>query len=138
MGKHKRRNWQYKPKEPERRRVDPGLAYAMELARVQAEEEVKIRKAIAMDKEVGRLMMENTSDVGDWFFQLMALALKDEGFGAKRILRVCEKIRDYHNELNDPDFGPYELAEIVRRETGLEYDPGEVTLKRWQTRDARA
>lgn len=134
MGKRKRHNWQYKPKEETPRRVAPGLAYAMELAKVQAEEQVRIRKAIAMDREVGRLMRDNTEDVADWFFQLMALALKDEGFGAKRILRVCEKIRDYHNEMNDPDFGPYDLAAIVREETGLEYDPGEVTLKRWQER----
>lgn len=133
MSKRKRTNWQYTPKKPEKRRFDPGLAYAMEMARIQADEQARIRKAIAVDREVERLMRENTEDVADWFYGLLALALHDEGFGAKRILRVQERIRDYHAEYNDPEFGPFDLWQVVRDEVGLDFDPGEVAMKRWKS-----
>lgn len=132
MGKKKARNWQYKPKEQEQRRFDPGLAYAMEMARLQAEEEKRIRMAMALSNEVQRVQTDYTTGVANWFYGLLALALHDEGWGAKRILRVQERIRDYHAEYNSPEFGDFDLWQVVRDEVGLDFDPGAVEMHRWK------
>ena len=130
MGKKRVKNWQYKKPE---KRIDPGLAYAMTMAQYQVEEERKIRKIIATDNVVNQIQKDYTEDVEYWFYALLALALHDEGWGAKRIVRVQERIRDYHREYNDPNFGSVDLWQIVRDEVGLELDPGEMTYKRWKS-----
>ena len=116
-GKRKRRDWQYKRKpQEEPKHIPPGLQYAMAMAQYQAQEEMAAMKAVAVSKEVGRIQREYSEGVANWYFGLMALALHDEGFGAKRILRVCERINDYHNELDSPDFGPFDLWKVVEEE----------------------
>ncbi len=133
MGKLKRRKWQYEKKPPEKpKHIAPGLQYALEMAKYQVEEERKIRKIIATDNVVNQIQKDYTEDVEYWFYALLALALHDEGWGAKRIVRVQERIRDYHREYNDPNFGAVDLWQIVRDEVGLELDPGEMTYKRWK------
>lgn len=133
MGRLKRKKWQYEKKPIEKKRIDPGLAYAMEMAKYQVDEEKRIRKFCAASKEVAKMQTEYTEDVEYWFYGLLALALHDEGWGAKRIVRVQERIRDYHKEYNDPNFGAVDLWQIVRDEVGLDLDPGEMTYKRWKS-----
>ena len=134
MGKLKRRKWQYEKKLPEKpKHVAPGLQYALEMAKYQVEEERKIRKIIATDNVVNQIQKDYTEDVEYWFYALLALALHDEGWGAKRIVRVQERIRDYHREYNDQTFGAVDLWQIVRDEVGLDLDPGEMTYKRWKS-----
>ncbi len=134
MGKLKRRKWQYEKKPSEKpKHVAPGLQYALEMAKYQVEEERKIRKIIATDNVVNQIQKDYTEDVEYWFYALLALALHDEGWGAKRIVRVQERIRDYHREYNDPNFGAVDLWQIVRDEVGLDLDPGEMTYKRWKS-----
>lgn len=136
MSKLKRHKWQYEKKPKEQpKRVAPGLAYAMEMAKYQSDEEKRIRQLCAVDKEVERIQRGYSEDVAYWFYALMALALHDEGWGAKRILRVQERIRDYHREYNDPNFGPMDLWSLVRNEVGLDFDPGEIAYKRWKERE---
>ena len=134
MGKLKRRKWQYEKKPPEKpKHVAPGLQYALEMAKYQVEEERKIRKIIATDNVLNQIQKDYTEDVEYWFYALLALALHDEGWGAKRIVRVQERIQDYHREYNNPNFGAVDLWQIVRDEVGLELDPGEMTYKRWKS-----
>lgn len=133
MGKKKVKNWQYKKRPAEDRRIDPGLAYAMTMAQYQVDEERKIRRAIATDNVVHNIQRDYTEGVANWFYGLMALALHDEGWGAKRILRVQERIRDYHAEYNDPNFGDFDLWQVVRDEVGLDFDPGECGMRRWKS-----
>jgi hypothetical protein len=133
MGKKKVKNWQYKKRPREAREVDPGLAYAMTMAQYQVDEERKIRRAIATDNVVHDIQKDYTEGVENWFYGLLALALHDEGWGAKRILRVEERIRDYFAEYNSPDFGDFDLWQVVRDEVGLDFDPGECGMKRWKS-----
>lgn len=133
MGKRKAKNWQYKAKAE--KRVDPGAIFAARMAAYQVAEEMRIRKAAAESEVVGSMMQEYTESVENWFYGLMALALHDEGWGAKRILRVMERIRDYHAEMNDPDFGDYDLWKVVRDEVKLDFDPGGKGLVRWEGRN---
>ena len=133
MGKKKTRNWQYKPKPQQDSRIDPGIAYAMTMAQYQVDEEKKIRRAIATDNVVHDIQRDYTEGVANWFYGLLALALHDEGWGAKRILRVEERIRDYFAEYNSPDFGDFDLWQVVRDEVGLDFDPGECGMRRWKS-----
>ena len=115
----------YTPKPSAPKHVPPGMQYALTLANEQLHLEREIRKRMAADNVTSQVQKEYTLDVEDWFFALMALALHDEGWGAKRILRVAERIRDWHREMNDPNFGPLDLWAMVRDEVGLEFDPGD-------------
>lgn len=133
MGKKKVKNWQYKKRPHEERKVDPGLAYALTMAQYQVDEERKIRRAIATDNVVHSIQRDYTEGVANWFYGLLALALHDEGWGAKRILWVQERIRDYHAEYNDPEFGDFDLWQVVRDEVGLDFDRGECGMRRWKS-----
>lgn len=133
MGRRKVKNWQYRKRPAEEKRIDPGLAYALTMAQYQVDEERKIRRAIATDNAVHQIQRDYTEGVANWFYGLLALALHDEGWGAKRILRVQERIRDYHAEYNDPDFGDFDLWQVVRDEVGLDFDPGECGMRRWKS-----
>lgn len=132
MGRKKVKNWQYRKRPAEEKRIDPGIAYALTMAQYQVDEERKIRRAIATDNAVHQIQRDYTEGVANWFYGLLALALHDEGWGAKRILRVQERIRDYHAEYNDPDFGDFDLWQVVRDEVGLDFDPGECGMRRWR------
>lgn len=132
MGRRKVKNWQYRKRPAEEKRIDPGIAYALTMAQYQVDEERKIRRAIATDNAVHQIQRDYTEGVANWFYGLLALALHDEGWGAKRILRVQERIRDYHAEYNDPDFGDFDLWQVVRDEVGLDFDPGECGMRRWR------
>ena len=132
MGRKKVRPWQ--PKKPKQgAHVAPGLQYAITMASYQAEREKQIRERLAVDNVVHEIQKDYTEGVANWFYGLMALALHDEGWGAKRILRVQERIRDYHAEYNSPDFGDFDLWQVVRDEVKLDFDPGECGMKRWQS-----
>jgi hypothetical protein len=133
MGKKKVKNWQYRKRPTEEKRIDPGLAYAMTMAQMQVDEEKRIRKAIAVDNVVHDIQKDYTEGVANWFYGLLALALHDEGWGAKRILRVEERVRDYFAEYNSPDFGDFDLWQVVRDEVGLDFDPGECGMRRWKS-----
>lgn len=132
MGRKKVKNWQYRKRPAEEKRIDPGIAYALTMAQYQVDEERKIRRAIATDNAVHQIQRDYTEGVANWFYGLLALALHDEGWGAKRILRVQDRIRDYHAEYNDPDFGDFDLWQVVRDEVGLDFDPGECGMRRWR------
>ena len=114
----------------ERRQLPPGIQYAMTMASAQFEAEKAARKIIATDKVVDELQRAHMIATENWMYGLMALALHDEGFGAKRILRVCEKIRDWHRELNSEEFSDFDLWGQVAKETGLAFDPDNDTMKR--------
>lgn len=132
MGRKKVRPWQ--PKKPKQEaHVTPGLQYAITMASYQAEREKQIRERLAVDNVVHEIQKDYTEGVANWFYGLLALALHDEGWGAKRILRVEERIRDYFAEYNSPDFGDFDLWQVVRDEVGLDFDPGECGMKRWQS-----
>ena len=130
MGKKKVKNWQYKKPE---KRITPGLQYAVTMAQYQAAKEREIRDRMAVDKAVQEVQKSYTESVENWFYGLLALALHDEGWGAKRILRVEERIRDYFAEYNSPDFGDFDLWQVVRDEVGLDFDPGECGMRRWKS-----
>ncbi len=130
MGKRKVKNW--RPKKPERKA--PGIDYALTMANYQRDREKEIRENKAVQKVVNDLQEQWTDGVVNWFYGLLALALHDEGWGAKRILRVVERIRDYHKEYNDPDFGDFDLWQVVQDEVGLELVPGDLRMQKWEER----
>lgn len=116
---------QPKPQKPaELKHIPPGLQYAIYMASAQYQDERAARSIMAANKAVSEMQRRHAVATENWFYALMALALHDEGFGAKRILRVCERIRDWHNELNDPEYSDVNIWEKVADEVGLAFDPG--------------
>lgn len=128
MGKIKRRDWQYKKREPEAKKpVDPGVANAVRLATYQWKKQKEIRDRMAVDKVVNDILSEQKQEVSsqlyNFDFGCAALALhRMYGKDAEECANFLEEMQNITIGLQNEGYNHIEVWDVVRDEIGLDIE----------------